>query len=114
MHQYDVWLDIECTVDDTLKVICTVYAKRQFEVRPVLGESITFWSAQRSDVSFKVVSIAGTQPVHYASTEVEELAHHFHPDESQNKSSTLLRCRPLRVASILDAKQLVAFLTSQH
>jgi hypothetical protein len=97
-----------------MEVLCTLFAKRELEVRPIFGESITFWSAKNSVEGFNVASAVGSQFVHYATTEVDELAHHLHPDKSPVRSSIFLRCQPVRVASFSDARQVVAFLESQH
>lgn len=114
MHHYDVWLDLECSNGNAREVVCTLFAKREFPVRPMLGERIAFWSAKDAPVSFDAITVCGVQSHHYVSTEIDELAHHFHPDEGQPIGSTLLRCAPIAVATVEDARKVVQFLSKQH
>ena len=114
MHQYDVWLDLECEVKGSLQVVCALFAKMTFPIRPIVGEPLTFWSAKDSNVQFSIVSVIGVRLVHYASTEIDNVAHHVSPLESGSEVRTNVRCAPIHVASISDAKLLVAFLTAQH
>jgi len=114
MHQYDVWIDLECAIGGSREVVCTVFAKREFPVHPALGERVTFWSAKDAPVSFDVVTVCGAQQQHYVSTDVDDLAHHFHPDDGQTAASTYLRCSPITMATAADARKVAAFLSEQH
>lgn len=114
MHQYDVWLDLQCEVNSSLQAVCTLFAKMTFPVRPMVGESLTFWSAKDSNMQFSIVSVVGVMLVHYASTEIDNIAHHVSPVESGSEMRTSIRCVPIHVASMNDAKVLVALLTEQY
>jgi hypothetical protein len=114
MHQYDVWIDLECTLDASLQVVCALFAKMSLPIRPFVGEPLTFWSRQNSDVKFSVITAVGTKTVHYVSTEVDNVAHHAQPSVAGSTLSTNVRCLPVHVATLADAQLVVAFLTTQH
>ena len=114
MPQYDLWLDLECTIDGTQAVVCTLFTKRDFPVRPNIGESVTFWSAKGSPVNFNIINVAGTMSLHYVPTEIDDLAHHFHTNDGVALATICVRCVPVHVASIEDARQIAAFLSEQH
>lgn len=114
MHQYDVWFDLECTIESSVQVVCTLYAKRAFPIRPMVGEPLTFWSSQGSNATFSVVTPAGTRAVHYLATEVDNVAHHVHPSDTGTTTSTNIRCLPVHVATLVDARAVVQFMASQH
>ncbi len=114
MPQYDLWLDLECIIGGVQTVVCTLFTKRDFPVRPIIGENITFWSAKESRVNFKVINVPGIQTLHYVPTEIDDLAHHFHPNDGGVSANTCVRCRPVQVATIADARLVVDFLSSQH
>lgn len=111
MHQHDVWIDLECAIDGVRTVVCSLYAKREFPVRPLAGESLTFWSAEDSSISFNVVTAVGIRSHHYVATEIEDLAFHFYPNAPP---STLVRAGAVHLATVDDARQVVALLTEQH
>ncbi len=114
MPQYDLWLDLECTIDGTRTAVCTLFAKRDFPVRPNIGESVTFWSAKGSAVSFNLVDVRGTNSLHYVPTEIDDLAHHFHPNDGAVSAAICIRCVPVHVATVTDARRVAAFLSEQH
>ncbi len=114
ISKYDVWLDLECSVADSLTVLCTLFAQREFSTRPLRGESITFWPGKNSAPHFNLVTVVGIKPHHYVPTEIESLDHQFYPSEHRISSSTYLRLQSVQVASVSDARSVVSFLTSQH
>ena len=114
MHQYDVWLDLECASGQAPEVVCTVFGKLSLPIRPMVGENLTLWSAQDSPVQFKVITVVGAQAVHYVGTTIDDVAHHIRPAKDESVITTTVRCRALEVASIADARAVVAFLTVQH
>ena len=114
MNKFDVWLDLECNIAGSLTVLCNLFAQREFSVRPLRGENITFWPGKDSAQDFYLVTVVGIKAHHYVSTEIEDLNHHFHPNEHSFSSTTYLRLRAVQVASVSDARSVVSFLTSQH
>ncbi len=114
MHEYDVWLNIECKLDGTLQVVCTLFTKMAFPIRPLVGDPLTFWSARGSDVEFSIVSSLGVQAVHYASTAVDSIAHQVNPNEGQSTVTTYVSCIPVQVATTSDARRASDFLATQH
>lgn len=114
MHQYDVWIDLECTIESSVQVVCALYAKQTFPIRPMVGEPLTFWSRQGSSEMFSVVTPTGASAVHYLATEVDSVAHHVHPSDSGTTTSTNVRCVPVRVATLEDARAVVHFMARQH
>jgi hypothetical protein len=114
MHQYEVWIDLECPSGDSQEVVCTIFAQLAFPVPLAVGESFTLWSAQESPVNFNVVTAMGVQQVNYVDTFVDEVAHHVRPDAGAQTVSTSIRCRPLLLATAADARIAVSFLSAQH
>jgi len=114
MHHYDVWIDLECGTAGAREVVGTVFGKQEFPVRPMVGERVTFWSAQGSPASFDLVTVSGSRPHHYVGVEIDDIAHHFHPGAEDGAASVCLRCAPIIAATLADARRVVAFLVEQH
>ena len=114
MHHYDVWIDLECAIDGVRQVVGTAFGKREFPIRPMVGERVTFWSAQGSPTSFDLVTVCGSQSHHYVGVEIDDIAHHFHPSAEDVAASVYLRCAPVVAASISDARKVLEFLVEQH
>ena len=114
MHQYDIWIDLECTVGGMQTTICTLFGKTELPVRPYRGELITFWPAKNTSVSFNIHGVAGVQAFHCVSIEIHDLAHHLRPGEGAASVSTCIHGWPIHVASVSDARRVVEFLCEQH
>lgn len=115
MALYDIWLDLECEVDGTQTVVCTLFANRDFPIRPIIGENITFWSGKDTQVRFNLYRAPEIhQNFHYVPTEIDDVAHHLHPNEGSVSVKICVFCRPVHVATIADARRVVDFLSTQH
>ena|SRR6218665_2590110 len=114
MSHYDVWIDLECAINGARQVVCTVFAKREFPIRPTVGERVTFWSAQGAPTTFDVVTVSGPRSHHYVDVEIDDIAHHFHPSAEGILASVCVRCTPVVAVTNEDARRIVAFMVEQH
>jgi hypothetical protein len=115
MIECELWVDIECkTEDGQREVVCTVFARQSLPVRPLIGEALSFHPAKGSKHSFNVAMSWGSMPASGASVEIQEISHYRGPLIEAEGFKTSLRCSPVAVPSIEDAKSLVAYLSSQH
>jgi hypothetical protein len=114
MHECDVWIDLECNTEGSHEVVCSLCAKIALPMRPTVGEPLTFWSSQASDIEFKMVTVTGIKSVHYISTEVDAVAQHAHPSNQGPVWSTHVRLLAGVTASLEDAKRAAGFLVAQH
>jgi hypothetical protein len=114
MHESDVWLYLECPIDGNVEIVCAMFGRMHFPVRPIIGEKLTFWPASGAAVQFNVVTAAGIVPVHYVSAEIDNVSHNARPGENGSIISTYVSCWPLQVATTTDARQAVELLQNQH
>ena len=114
MHKCDVWIDLECPTEGGSEAVCALFAKISLPIQPIVGEQLTFWSRQDSEVEFKMVTVTGVKSLDYISTEIDVVAHHVHPSEEGPVWSTHVRLVPGAIASLEDAQHAAAFLVAQH
>lgn len=114
MHHYDVWIDLECAIDGVRQVVGTVFGKLDFPIRPMVGERVTFWSAQGALTRFDLITVSGSQSHHYIDAEIDDIAHHFHPSAGDVIANVYLRCAPVVATTVADARRILEFLVEQH
>jgi hypothetical protein len=115
MIECEIWVDIECKVETGARdVLCTVFARHSFPIRPLMGETLSYHPARESKHSFSLAMAWGPMPANGASVEIQEISHYRGPIAEASGFKTSLRCSPIAVASIDDARSLVAFLIAEH
>ena len=114
MYECEIWVDIECTQVQPAEVVCTLYGRQSFRIRPLMGERLGFASPKGGSESYKVMMTWGPMQTSGMSTEIEEISHYRGPSAEGEGFTTSLRCRAVRVPSIEDARILANAMLSQH
>jgi hypothetical protein len=114
MHECEVWIDVECTATEPAEVVCTLFGRQKFQTRPLMNENLSFATPKGSDGSYRITMTWGPMQTSGASTEIEEVSHYRAPKSENLEFTTALRCRPVRVPSLEDARILVQLLTQHH
>jgi hypothetical protein len=112
MNEFEIWLPIHCQANEGATLVCTLFARRTFEVRPMVGERITFLPCPEHPAEFSLRTPIGFMPTNCAGAEVEEISHYPIPNQNDAALKSTLTCAEIVAATISDARQLVAFLCS--
>ncbi|MCE9660693.1 MAG: hypothetical protein K8R60_19360 [Burkholderiales bacterium] len=110
----EIWLDLESGEGANREVICTLFARQVFAVRPLMGETLSLHAAKESAEPFNVVMAWGPMVSHNITTEIEEISHYRGPTLEDAAFHTSLRCRAVHLASRQDVEAVARFLVAAH
>jgi len=106
----EVWIDIEVESE----IVCTVFGRHVFGVRPVIGETLSFMPVKGYAATFHVAMAWGAMPSTSVSAEIDSISHYRGPLAEGQEFNTSIRCSPFRLPSLQDARAAVQYLVSQH
>ena len=110
----EIWLDLESGEGVSREVICTLFARHAFALRPLMGETLSFHAAKESAEHFKVVMAWGPMASHHITTEIQEISHYRGPASEDLVFHTSLRCTAVHLASPQDVEAAARFLVTAH
>lgn len=101
MNTFEFWLDIRCEG----ATACTIFGLLDMPVRPVAGESISFFQEKGSDLQFqRVRSKAVCSRETSVSVEVDEVSHYSGRRDGRLVFTSVIRALPLNVPTLEDAR----------
>ena len=112
MHEFEIWLPIAHFSEGGATHVCTLFARRSFGVRPMVGERITFLPYPEHPGAFSLWTPIGVMPTNCAGAEVEEISHYPIPTKNADPFNSTLTCAEIVAATLIDARKLVDFLRS--
>lgn len=113
MFNVEIWIDVMHLSDGVSDVACTLFAAHQLPMRPLAGESLSYFQAKDSSHMFQLCTPIGPMRHHSIRSIVEEVSHYAVQTETGVQYKTSLRCEAIQVPSIEDARSVCAFMTEQ-
>ena len=114
MQEWEVWIDLEVPLSSGKEVICGLFARMSFPVRPSIGERITFHAPQGSEHVFMLSMSWGPMQSSSVSCVVDDITHSRVSQGEGGGFTTALRFEALPVATISDAGKVLQFLANHH
>jgi len=110
MSAFEFWLDINCAGQSA----CTVFGEIEMQVRPQIGERISFHQEKGSSYEFQVEwPGVGWTRENSVSVEIEDISHYGVKANGGVQFKTAIRGIALNVRTIEDARTVRDFLTKQ-
>lgn len=109
MSEIEIWIDLELP---DLSRVCTLFGRRVFETRPMIGETLSFLVRAEFPFEFHLASAIGPLRGNSIRTEIEEVDHYAHPTENSAPFFVSVRCKGICVATTEDAQRVVDFMKS--
>ena len=114
MSEWEVWFDVEARRDEGDEVVCALFGRMTFPIRPTVGERITFFPPRDYGTTFNLLMAWGSMPSSAAALTVDDISHYRTAVQDGGRFTATLRFEPLKVASIADARKVVRFLMDCH
>jgi hypothetical protein len=90
-----------------------VFAAHQLPMRPISGESLSYFQAKGSGYEFELWTPIGAIRSHSVRVGIDEISHYATQTETGVTYKTSVRCEAIEVPSLEDAKAICAFMTEQ-
>ena len=113
MFNVEIWIDVMHLSDGVPDTVCTLFATHQLPMRPLAGESLSYFQTKGSSHRFQLCTPIGPMRDHSIRVTIEEVSHYAVQTEAGVQYKTSLRCEEIQVPSIEDARSVCAFMTEQ-
>jgi hypothetical protein len=113
MYSVEIWINVVLSDGKQSSTVCTLFTDTEMPMRPIVGESLSFYQAKGSALEFHMVSSIGILRNSSVETNVEDVRHYAVKGDNGIVYRTALHCSEIPVASIDDARTVCAFMTSQ-
>lgn len=113
MFNVEIWIDVMHVSDGASDIACTLFAAHQLPMRPLAGESLSYFQTKGSNHMFQLCTPIGPTRNHSIRVTVEDVSHYAVQTGTGVEYKTSLRCEAIQVPSIEDARSVCAFMTEQ-
>ena len=113
MFEFEIWIDVFEKGDGVSEPVCTLFAAHELPMRPLSGESLSYYGAKDARYQFHVCTTVGPVRSHSVRAEIDEVSHYAVNTEHGVVYKSVIRCVPIEVPLLEDAKALCAFMTEQ-
>ena len=113
MYRVEVWIDVVCREGNRSEPVCTLFTDTEMPMRPLAGESLSFYQAKGSALEFELVSAIGVSRQSSVAVTVEDVRHYAVKSDDGVVFKTAVHCTEIPVASKNDARTVCTFMTTQ-
>lgn len=113
MFEVEIWIDVVEKGDGVLDTVCVLFAAHTMPVRPLTGESLSYFQGKGSEHEFELWTPIGPMRSNSVRVGVDEVSHYANKTEEGIVYRMSVRCEAIEVPSLGDAKAVCAFLTEQ-
>jgi len=113
MYEVEIWIDVACRTGDRYETMCTLFANLDIPMRPMIGETLSFYPSKGSSLGFNLVSSIGIARQSSVNVTVDDVGHYAVKNENGILFKTSIRCSEILVASEEDARTVCELLISQ-
>ncbi|GAB1597188.1 hypothetical protein [Lysobacter claricitrinus] len=113
MFEVEIWIDVTEKSDGVLKHVCTLFGRHSLPIRPMSGESFSYFAEKGAVYAFNLCSPIGPVPSNCIRVGIDEVSHYAVKTESGLRYMTSVRCEEIAVPSLDDAKRACTFMIEQ-
>ncbi|MDI9239871.1 hypothetical protein QLQ15_13245 [Lysobacter sp. LF1] len=113
MIEVEIWIDVVERADGVLETVCVLFAAHTLTVRPVCGESLSYFPGKGASLEFELWTSLGPMRENSVRVAVDEVTHYAVKTEGGIVYKTSIRCEAIEVPSLGDARAVCAFMTEQ-
>jgi len=114
LNEIDIWIDVLLrTGNEPPQTVCTLFASHAIPMRPLPGETLSYHSGKNAFYEFHISTSLGPMKCNSIRVGIEDVGHYAMKTESGMVYRTTIRCEPIEVPEIEDARTACALMIEQ-